>query len=200
MNATDLARKFHETYEQLAPDFGYETRKDSAVPWENVPERNRNLMVAVCESILKEKPVSILQDWVTQLGLRHQGVLLTAIRGCDSSPKEDLVKPVVRAVRYQILIPFDCEEVLRNSKGFMYYVGAYFSEDVLKLSKNMDQYPLHFIMHLIHAIEVIGYCHPEYGISSRFYNAYKCLVKALHFNAETKEEMDTRLNEDRKQL
>lgn len=46
-----LAKRFHETYERLAPSFGYETRKDSAVPWENVPEKNRLLMIAVCAEI-----------------------------------------------------------------------------------------------------------------------------------------------------
>lgn len=46
-----LARLFHETYERLAPSFGYETRKDSAVPWEQVPERNKRLMIAVADYI-----------------------------------------------------------------------------------------------------------------------------------------------------
>lgn len=41
-----IARLFHETYERLAPDHGYTTRRESAVPWEDVPERNRSLMVA----------------------------------------------------------------------------------------------------------------------------------------------------------
>jgi hypothetical protein len=30
----ELAKKFHETYELLAPDYNYKTRKDSAVPWD----------------------------------------------------------------------------------------------------------------------------------------------------------------------
>jgi len=48
----DVARLFHETYERLAPDFGYETRRESAVPWEDVPEQNKRLMVAVAAEIL----------------------------------------------------------------------------------------------------------------------------------------------------
>ncbi len=51
-NTEDIARKFHEAYERLAPSFGYETRKASAVPWEQVPEQNKNLMIAVCSEIL----------------------------------------------------------------------------------------------------------------------------------------------------
>src|SRR6476620_5707632 len=39
-----LAEKFHETYERLAPDFGYRTREASAKPWTEVPEQNRKLM------------------------------------------------------------------------------------------------------------------------------------------------------------
>ena len=50
--AEDLARCFHETYELLAPSFGYETRKESAKPWEEVPDKNKRLMIAVCETLL----------------------------------------------------------------------------------------------------------------------------------------------------
>lgn len=47
-----LARQFHETYERLAPEYGYETRRESAVPWDQVPEQNRHLMIAVAREIL----------------------------------------------------------------------------------------------------------------------------------------------------
>lgn len=49
-----LAQKFHETYERLAPSFGYETRKSSAKPWSEVPDNNKNLMIAVCAEILED--------------------------------------------------------------------------------------------------------------------------------------------------
>lgn len=51
-SAEKLAQTFHEVYERLAPEFGYETRKDSAVQWEDVPEKNRRLMTATCGVIL----------------------------------------------------------------------------------------------------------------------------------------------------
>jgi len=50
--AEGLAKLFHETYERLAPQFNYKTRVESAVPWEDVPENNRKLMIAVCEELL----------------------------------------------------------------------------------------------------------------------------------------------------
>lgn len=46
------ARAFHEAYERLAPAFGYETRPESAVPWDDVPEQNRALMVAVVTEVV----------------------------------------------------------------------------------------------------------------------------------------------------
>jgi len=55
-HAERLARLFHETYERLAPEYGYKTREASAVPWEQVPERNRALMVATCAELLEVLP------------------------------------------------------------------------------------------------------------------------------------------------
>ena len=46
-----VAMVFHRTYERLAPQFGYETRPESAVAWDDVPENNRNLMMAVVHEL-----------------------------------------------------------------------------------------------------------------------------------------------------
>ena len=49
--AREEAEKFHDTYERLAPSFGYETRKDTK---RFDPESsNGKLMVAVCQEILQ---------------------------------------------------------------------------------------------------------------------------------------------------
>jgi hypothetical protein len=48
----EIARKFHEAYERLAPAFGYATREASRKPWADVPAQNRDLMIAVCAEIL----------------------------------------------------------------------------------------------------------------------------------------------------
>jgi hypothetical protein len=50
--AENWAKDFHDTYERAAPKFGYETRKESAKPWAEVPENNRKLMIAVCAEVL----------------------------------------------------------------------------------------------------------------------------------------------------
>ena len=50
----DIARLFHESYEELAPLYGYKTRDASAVLWESVPEGNKKLMIATVFRVRKE--------------------------------------------------------------------------------------------------------------------------------------------------
>jgi hypothetical protein len=46
-----IATRFHEIYERLAPDYGYETRKDTR---EFDPDSaNGKLMVAVCNEVMQ---------------------------------------------------------------------------------------------------------------------------------------------------
>jgi hypothetical protein len=54
LTAELLARTFHDSYERLAPSFGYDTRDDSRQPWEQVPEDNRKLMVATAEAVIAQ--------------------------------------------------------------------------------------------------------------------------------------------------
>jgi len=51
-DAESVAQLFHEAYERLAPAFGYETRSETRVPWQDVPERNKRLMIAVTAEVL----------------------------------------------------------------------------------------------------------------------------------------------------
>lgn len=61
--AEALAQRFHETYERLAPSFGYRTREASAKPWAEVPEDNRLLMIAVCQELL-DRADALALAWV----------------------------------------------------------------------------------------------------------------------------------------
>ncbi|MFJ9037990.1 hypothetical protein ACIRF8_15525 [Streptomyces sp. NPDC102406] len=52
--AEAIAHRFHDAYEQLAPHHGYETREASRKPWSDVPDNNKNLMIAVVAQLLAE--------------------------------------------------------------------------------------------------------------------------------------------------
>ncbi len=49
VNALKLAKKFHDTYEELAPSFGYVTNTDTRLF--NPESNNGRLMLAVCQKI-----------------------------------------------------------------------------------------------------------------------------------------------------
>lgn len=55
--AEQIAKEFHEVYEELAPQYGYKTREASAVPWDQVPAANRQLMVATCDRLLRAEVI-----------------------------------------------------------------------------------------------------------------------------------------------
>ena len=57
-----IAKAFHTTYEALAPYFGYETRFLSAVPWDQVPDRNKRLMRADVDSLNEAGVIPIGPD------------------------------------------------------------------------------------------------------------------------------------------
>ena len=52
MSPLELAKLFHETYERLAPRYGYETRQDTKIFEPDSP--NGKLMIAVCDTLLFE--------------------------------------------------------------------------------------------------------------------------------------------------
>lgn len=52
MTPDKLAELFHETYERLAPAFGWRTKKGCNVPFAQLPQRNKALMVATCQTVL----------------------------------------------------------------------------------------------------------------------------------------------------
>lgn len=143
---------------------------------------------------------SVLQDWVMNLPLRAQGTLLTCIRGCDVAPKPmypekdfPIERQLTAYLRWCIAVPADPREVD--------YPGAFFYSK-LPDTKDwkpslLEHYPLHWYSHMMHSFEVIGHLHPDIRVQIEAYAVYFRLVRALHLYPETREQMLTRLTEDR---
>lgn len=53
-SAERLARLFHDRYEALAPLYGWQTQKISAVRFDELPQSNKRLMMHVCREVLYE--------------------------------------------------------------------------------------------------------------------------------------------------
>ena len=144
---------------------------------------------------------SIIQDWAAELGLRHQGVLVSAIRGCDGLPRETTGKEVVRFYRSCVLKahcghPRDAVSYMiwPKSSGEMLGYGSAFFDG------GMDHYPMHWLTHFMFAAEILGFYYPhpsphslDYEIRDFWSVFYHTLVHKLHLNPETKDQLDKRL-------
>lgn len=141
---------------------------------------------------------SVLQPWVMEIGLRHQGVLVSAMRGCDIAPRHDPSKLAQRIMRGAILEPHAGR--LANPKTYIWRVenDQTWWQHMSAFLGNWDQYPNHYVVHFIHAAEVIGYCGPDIFpvYARRWARFYYDACHILHLNPETKEQLDFRLNAD----
>lgn len=147
---------------------------------------------------------SVLHDWVHQLTFQQQALLLTCVRGCDGLPKFDTTKNIIRFLRGAIMKPAG-EWDGGNSNSFMWgkyseidsegdFVN-YWNNSASYLLKNHDHVPHHFLMHLIHCAEVIGYKHPDKTIREYWLYLYEQFCIAFHMTPETESQMDERLND-----
>lgn len=139
---------------------------------------------------------SVLQDWVMRLPLRHQGSLVAALRGSDTDPKHGLAKPINRSLRRVCMNPAD-ERECSVPGAYMSHDPETFPRDVKTFADNMDNYPLHFVTHIMHACEIVGYRHPDNTISIQFRDAYYLFCHRLHVMPELPHEMQARLTKDR---
>jgi hypothetical protein len=143
---------------------------------------------------------SVLQDWVMELPLREQGTLLTCVRGCDLEPKTwtstgvaySAGRRLTAFIRWCFMVPADPREV--NSQE-----GAFMMSEPPEHCKPSEfgHLPEHWFAHAMHALEVIGYRHPDPAVAQQAFDLYCRFVHTLHLNIETKEQMITRLSEDR---
>lgn len=77
MRAFDLAWLFHQTYEKLAPSFGYETREETRDFDPGTP--NGKLMLAVAEEVIKRLKIQ-------KVLMRNQGVSVDTFNGKLPNP------------------------------------------------------------------------------------------------------------------
>jgi hypothetical protein len=138
---------------------------------------------------------SIIQDWAAELGLRHQGVLVSAIRGCDSAEREDHSKYLVRVYRGVLLNPH-CKDIKKAASFMIPFDDENWDHAMADFLRSIDHYPNHWLLHFMHACEVVGYKHPDPTIAHAFRSLYLKLVRKFHLHHETEPELDARLNAD----
>ena len=139
---------------------------------------------------------SVLQNWVMELTLMQQGLILTCIRGPDGIPKKHISKDLVKAFRAATLVnahPFP-NSFMGNGTGILR--DAEFNQ----FFESVDEYPLHWFLHMMHGAELLGYEHPRALVRAFWGRVYNKICKDLHVGEESATRMRRRLLDARKEV
>ncbi len=132
---------------------------------------------------------SVLQNWVQELSLKSQAVLLSSMRRPDFAGGNHIAN-TVRWLRSNILLDGNNGKgTFLKSSGLPDIRNKEVQEEFVKCS-------LHSALHIVHALEIVGYTHPDENIKSKANQAYRDLVNMFHMNIESKEEMLVRLSSE----
>jgi hypothetical protein len=138
---------------------------------------------------------SVLQDWVMELPLKQQATLISATRGPDNLGKHNIGKQLTRYLRSLVLVPANPDWKNNPEDTFFRFNENSLDSYIKDFINDHDHYPHHFIMHLIHAFEIIAYNHPDLEVRVKHAEPfYYFMCEAFHMTPETKEELNSRLN------
>lgn len=130
--------------------------------WDVLPEH------LACNS---RRMLTVLQSWVSELSFKNQTLLLSAIRGPDGVGKSNKVKDVLKYYRAAVLKEAD---VL---SGFMSSERP--TEEIVdKFVKDIEEYPLHWVMHFYRATAIVAIYNNEQPMF--WQDLYVRLAKRLH--------------------
>lgn len=144
--------------------------------------------------------LSVQPTWCLELPLQQQSVLLMGARGPDGIPKTHPCKDVQRAYRATVLVAARYGRCLRlgeRADGFMAlnHFRDTWPETIGRYYESIDQLPIHFVMHLLHGAQILGYKHPEQAFRQRWLEFYLLGCSEMHLYLESEMEMDDRLGD-----
>lgn len=151
--------------------------------------------------------VCVFQDWLFDLTMQQQSVLVLACRGPDGIAKFHPTKEIVVRYRATVLKAAYLGRAMRVDEGddTTFMALRDFSDDIVwKRIRNdffnhVDSLPHHYYMHLMHGAQIAGYKHPMETFRHRWGEFYLDCCHDLHLEPETKFKMDRRLGDwDRK--
>lgn len=146
---------------------------------------------------------AVFQDWLFDLTMQQQSVLVLACRGPDGIAKYHPTKLIVARYRATVLKAAYLGRAMRIDEGddttFMTLIE--FSKDDAWVSicksffDHVDEVPHHYYMHLMHGAQIAGYKHPVELFRARWLGFYMRACHDLHLHPETEDEMNYRLGD-----
>jgi hypothetical protein len=154
-------------------------------------------------SVIGQQGVCVFQDWLFDLTMQQQSVLVLGCRGPDGIAKFHPTKLIVARYRATVLKAAYLGRPMRVDEGddttFMTLIGLSDDAEWMAICKqffdHVDEVPHHYYMHLMHGAEIAGYKHPHELFRRRWNGFYLRSCHDLHLNPETEPEMDRRQRE-----
>jgi hypothetical protein len=148
--------------------------------------------------------MSVLHDWISDLPLQQQAVLILALRGPDGDVKHTKFKVLLRCYRACVLKaayfgrPLKLGEAADTFmslgdeflafRDWRVHVGDFLEDEA-------DAAILHHYTHFMHGAEILAYKHPILAVRERWQYCYERFCHRLHVNPESPIQMDERLND-----
>jgi hypothetical protein len=144
------------------------------------------------EKLTEEKSMqSVIQPWLAQhCTMKMQSVLILSLRGHDGMEKEEPSKIITRALRSVIFIDADIAAGAKSSKFTHHELTT---QRLKAFTEDLDHYSVHWLTHVMHPAEIIGYKHPNTEIAHFWQIVYMSIVEALHLLPESIEHLNIRL-------
>lgn len=140
-----------------------------------------------------DRKQSVIKEWMLDLPFTQQALLMLSLRGADGMSKYNAAKDMIHFMR-DVVLNAAYEDYNGEPEGFMRADYENFDRVAKSFFNDTDAYPMHFLMHLIHAAEVVGYNHPDSYISSAWLYFYQYACKSFHMNPETAYQLNNRLS------
>jgi len=128
----------------------------------------------------------VLQDWMGRLSWKQQSVIISSLRGTDTGSCQQ-IKKINKWMR----------GITQNNADTS---SPYMQEEKLPLLEDIEKEfefcSVHYIIHFLQGLEIIGYNHPDTKIADIAKNYYYGLAQeVLNLNPETKGQLEERLRD-----
>jgi hypothetical protein len=127
---------------------------------------------------------SVLQEWVNDLSMKKQTVMLGALRTPDTLISLQF-REVIVWLRTRVLQNADSES------GFM-HAGEEKLPNFKSIEREFEQLPLQAARHILLAMQVIAQEHPNTEVGGVAWKFYTDGVQAQHLNVEGQDQYEAR--------
>ncbi len=125
--------------------------------------------------------MTVTQSWMENIPIKMQSTLLLGLRGPDNMRIPN-VKKICRWLRSLTFKPGDPT----NFHEFMELGLPERIKEKSDMARELEYCPMHYYSHLMHALEVVGYCYPDHQIREHAFLLFSDMCNLLHLNPENK--------------